>query len=118
MTLNRIKQLREICTNNYGKLEDKNLFSIILSDRDINGGLDFEMEMAYYNFSDGCWKRRYVIEETLQPPFGKTITRDRNESITNITDEELLNILNSDSEAMEKFKAYEASVLNRFGGTI
>ena len=70
MTLNRIKELREICTNNYGKLEDKNLFSIILSDRDINGGLDFEMEMAYYNFSDGCWKRRYVIEETLQPPFG------------------------------------------------
>lgn len=118
MTIERIKNLRRICAENYQLLDNKDLFSVVLKDRDVDGGINFEEEINYYTVGNDCWCCRFVIEKTVQPAFGPTITTERNEANHTITDEELLAILQDDPTALKAFEAYEYAIVNRFCGNM
>ena len=114
MTIERIKELRKLCSENYQFISNKNLFRIVIKDRDIDGGINFEEEVEYYMVGDNCWLCFHVIEKTIQPAFGQTITSERDKSTASISDEKLLEVLNKNLDALKSFEEYARDIVDRF----
>lgn len=114
MTIERIRELKKVCSENYQSISNKNLFSIVINDWDIDGGLNFEEEIEYYMVGEKCWLCIHVIEKTVQPAFGQTITTERDKSTTSISDQNLLDILNKNPDALKAFEEYERNILDEF----
>lgn len=114
MTIERIKNLRKLCSENYESISDKTIIRILLNDRDIDGGMNFEEELEYYMVGDNGWLYIHVIEKTVQPAFGQTITTERDKFETSISDEKLLDVLNNNSYALNAFEEYERRIVEKF----
>lgn len=111
MTVQRIQSMREFCIQNRQLIEDDAIFSLTLSSKDIDGGLNFEEEINYYRIGNQCWQCEHVIEKTVQPAFGSTITSQREKSIHELTDDIMLRVLNEYPEALKSFEAYEQALV-------
>lgn len=109
MTIDQIQRAKVLFLNNINRLDNNDIFSIIASSKDIDGGLNFEEEILYYSIHEGNWICKRVIENTIQPAYGKTITTDREKNIKAITDETLLEILNNNPDACKTFSDFVVS---------
>ena len=113
MTVERIKSMRKFFTKNYQAIDSKLLFSQTISSYDIDGGQNFEEEIDHYKIGDKHWLCEHVIEKTIQPAYGQTITSTRENSTHELTDEELLNVLNKYPEALKALEVLESSLADK-----
>lgn len=73
----------------YYQNENKRITYHVISDKDINGGKDFEEVIREVWISKGQWEIRQYTEATIQPDFGRTISRKRDEGSRIVSDEQL-----------------------------
>ncbi len=105
MDLGYIKNLRHFYLNQH-KATEESVFSVILNSYDIDGDLNFEEGIEYFYINPKGWNRKNRIKKTIQHLSGATITSYHYERESNITDEQMLNILKTSfdiSVAFEKF---------------
>ena len=105
ITKDTIQKLRESIIANPDRFPKPEISGIVISERDIHGGNDFEETLASYRADKSGWLRNLVTEETIQPAYGPTITKARDRQIDTLSDESFLSAMQSSADlksAVEK----------------
>ena len=74
MTIERVEKVREFCTQNVEHAGSRSVFEIIQVSKDCDGGLNFEEAIDRYKIESGGWICESVVEKTIQPNAGPTIS--------------------------------------------
>ncbi len=101
MMIDEVKRIREFYIKNMDTARNNIIFQVEISSRDIHGGLNFEEEFERYCIDETGWFCDCVIEETIQPEYGQTITRLRHISKHYLSDNEFLDVLNKNPSAAQ-----------------
>ena len=112
MTIDRITRIREFCVGNAERNGQK-VFEIIRDSKDVDGGLNFEEEIEQYKIGPDGWICESRIDKTIQLETGSTITRHRNERTYAVQDNNVLEILETNPEALQQFLAFERTMVEQ-----
>lgn len=112
MTIDRITRVREFCAESAERNSQK-VFEIIKKSKDVDGGLSFEEEIEQYKIGPEGWICESRIDKTIQPKTGPAITRRRNERTYEVHDNNVLEILETDPEALQQFLAFERTMIEQ-----
>lgn len=113
MTIERVENVREFCTQNVEHAGSQSVFEIIQVSKDCDGGLNFEEAIDRYKIESGGWICESVVEKTIQPNAGPTITSERDIHTCKVSDAKVLDILRANSEALQQFETFEKSLIEQ-----